>query len=228
MTKAIIIADGQGTRWNNYLDKPKHLIEIDGERLIDRTVRLLIDNGVKDIYVVGPDERYNVEGAELYKATQNPDNGDIDKFMNSGELWNNDGKTIVLYGDVYFTEVAMKSIVEYKEIDFALHCRPFNSIVTGTPYGECFALTFWNQHRGELKSVFRMIKAAHAKGEIDRMGGWEMYKFFMLRRGKYPPGKVNEHWLTEANLNAINDWTDDFDWPEDYDRFIQKRKDAGL
>ena len=36
-----ILANGEGKRWGNYKGVPKHLIEIDGETLIDRTVRLL-------------------------------------------------------------------------------------------------------------------------------------------------------------------------------------------
>jgi len=222
-TRAIIIADGEGTRWKNHLGVPKHLIKIDGERLIDRAVRLLIENNVEDVYVVGPDDRYKVSGAKLYTATHEKSNGDLDKFMNSANLWNDDGKTIILYGDVYFTENAMKSIVEYNEVDFALHCRPFNSYLTGTPYGECFAITFYHQHREELQKVFHNIIDAFKNGTIKRMGGWEVYRFFMLSRGIYPKDRLHEHWLTGHNLNAINDWTDDFDYPGDYDRFIKRR-----
>ena len=29
----VIMADGKGSRWNNYMGIPKHLIEIDGESL---------------------------------------------------------------------------------------------------------------------------------------------------------------------------------------------------
>ena len=39
--KYIIMADGKGTRWNNYNDIPKHFIKMDGETLLERTVRLL-------------------------------------------------------------------------------------------------------------------------------------------------------------------------------------------
>lgn len=39
--KYIIMADGGGTRWNNYMGIPKHLVEIDGEPLLGHTVRLL-------------------------------------------------------------------------------------------------------------------------------------------------------------------------------------------
>ena len=35
--KYIIMAAGMGTRWNNYLGVPKHLIELNGETLLGRT-----------------------------------------------------------------------------------------------------------------------------------------------------------------------------------------------
>ena len=39
--KYIIMADGQGNRWDNFNNIPKHLIEINNETLLSRTVRLL-------------------------------------------------------------------------------------------------------------------------------------------------------------------------------------------
>ncbi|GAG87713.1 unnamed protein product, partial [marine sediment metagenome] len=41
VTHAIIIADGKGDRWNNYLGVAKHFIEIEGETIIERTIRLI-------------------------------------------------------------------------------------------------------------------------------------------------------------------------------------------
>jgi len=55
----IIMADGDGKRWNNYLGIPKHLVEINGEPIIKRTVRLLKENGVNNIIITSRDERYN-------------------------------------------------------------------------------------------------------------------------------------------------------------------------
>jgi len=46
--KYIIMADGKGTRWNNFNNIPKHFIEINGEKIIFRTVRLLNETGVED------------------------------------------------------------------------------------------------------------------------------------------------------------------------------------
>lgn len=37
---AIVIAAGHATRWGDYRGTPKHLIEVDGEPILHRTVRL--------------------------------------------------------------------------------------------------------------------------------------------------------------------------------------------
>ena len=69
MTTAIIIAAGEATRWGDYLGTPKHLVKVDDEPIIYRSVRLLLKNGITDINVVGPDDdRYRIEGSNLYTS----------------------------------------------------------------------------------------------------------------------------------------------------------------
>ncbi len=40
----VIMADGKGSRWNNFLGHDKQEIRIDGETLLERTVRLVHEN----------------------------------------------------------------------------------------------------------------------------------------------------------------------------------------
>jgi choline kinase len=40
-TRVIVIAAGDGTRWNNYRDTPKHLVTIEKEILLQRKVEVL-------------------------------------------------------------------------------------------------------------------------------------------------------------------------------------------
>ena len=63
--KYIIMAAGKGTRWNNYLGIPKHLIEINGETLLARTTRLLKENGIKNYIITSSDERYKQYGTTI-------------------------------------------------------------------------------------------------------------------------------------------------------------------
>ena len=44
--KVIILANGNGTRWNNYHGVEKQLIKIDGETLLHRMCRICHENGI--------------------------------------------------------------------------------------------------------------------------------------------------------------------------------------
>ena len=68
----VIMADGQGTRWNNYMGIPKHLIEIDGEPIIARTVRLLNEIAKErgedaDVIITSHDARYDFPGSRRHE-----------------------------------------------------------------------------------------------------------------------------------------------------------------
>lgn len=209
--RAIIIAAGEATRWNNYLGVAKHFIEIDGEKLIHRTVRLLKENGVDDIHIVANTNDYSINGANLYKPKHTKRNDGVDKFLNSQDLWLDNGRTIVLYGDVYFTDEAMKTICEYNHRDWTLFARPYGSNVTGTPWGECFAQTFYEDHIPEhLRNLEKAVNLYQQK-KIMKPSGWQHYRFMI----GVPDHLVDRHWYGDRMIR-IDDETDDFDTKEDY------------
>ena len=94
---------GKGTRWNNYLGVPKHLIEINGETLIGRTTRLLKNNGVNNYIITTNDVRYKQYGLT---RPQTHNDCEIDRFE---EI--EDKEICYLYGDVYYSDEAIKNIV---------------------------------------------------------------------------------------------------------------------
>ena len=52
--RAIILAAGEGKRLRPYTnDKPKCMVEIDGNSLIDRQINILNANGIDDIIILG-------------------------------------------------------------------------------------------------------------------------------------------------------------------------------
>ena len=109
----VIMSAGEGIRWNNYLGVPKHLIEINGETLLGRTTRLLKENGIVDFVITGNDERYSQYG-QLVPQTDNE--CEIDRFEESIIT----DQVCYLYGDVYYTDNAIKTIInaETKDIVF--------------------------------------------------------------------------------------------------------------
>lgn len=225
-TRAILICAGEASRWANYLDTPKHLIEIEGERLLDRTVRLLRERGVQDIHVVVKQisPAYQAEGAEQYVAKLNPENKDADKFLSSSELWNPTGRTIVFYGDCYYTEDAMDTILDYSGKDWHLFCRRDASDITGTPWGECFAYVFYSRHFDLFRTKLEYVRDLFKAGTITRCGGWELYRALTGREGRRV---LRPHTMT-TNWTNIDDWTDDFDYPKDYETWMERRRAAVL
>lgn len=223
----IIIAAGDATRWDNYLNRPKHLIEIDKEPILSRTVRQVKAHGADKVWIVSKKETASLykkkAGADIFIPTFNPDMVDADKFYNSRELWNKEGRTIILYGDVYFSDLAMDSIMGWSDTQFRLFGRAFDSKITGTAYGECFAQSFYEGDQDNYLAALRRIARLYKWGLIGRCGGWEHYRAML----GFPDELIRRHFVGEKFTN-IDDWTDDFDYPKDYDRFIELRKAAGF
>lgn len=198
--KYIIMCAGKGTRWNNYMGIPKHLIEINGETLLERTTRLLKENGITewDYIITGSDERYSKYG-RLVDQTCN--DCEIDRFEESLI----DDEVCYLYGDVYYSEDAIKIIINeddnIKDIIF------YGSEV------EIFAI--------KVKDVDLFLKHKHRvkelymNKEIDRCIGWEIYR--SLHNIPF-----NEH-IINARYIKILDETDDIDYPDDYEKFIEEK-----
>ena len=107
--KYIIMADGKGTRWNNYNNIPKHFIEVDGEMLLARTVRLLhLFDKECEVIITSHDERYEVEGATRYEPKENV--LEIDRFTR--ELI--EDNICFLYGDTYYSEESIMFLLAYR------------------------------------------------------------------------------------------------------------------
>ena len=103
--KYVIMADGKGTRWNNYNNHSKHLCVINGETIIGRTVRLLREKNIQDIIITSHNPKMEFEGAIRYEPLAN--NEEIDRF--TYEFL--DEEITFLYGDTYYAEDALDTII---------------------------------------------------------------------------------------------------------------------
>ena len=184
--KYIIMCAGNGTRWNNYLGIPKHLIKINGEPLLGRTTRLLKENKVTDYYITGEDERYSQYGTLI---NQTDKDCDIDRFEESIV----DGDVCYLYGDVYYTDDAIKKIVEI----------PTNEILFFGSNFEIFAIKIKNTQLF-FKHKHRVIEL-FMNNKINRCIGWEIYR--SLNHIPFEEHIINNEYY------KILDGTDDIDFP---------------
>ena len=195
--KYIIMADGKGTRWNNYHNIPKHFIEIDGETLLARTVRLLRENDARaDIVITSHDPRYEVPGARRYEPQNN--HLEIDRFTE--ELIADD--VCFLYGDTFYSESVIQKIADTPAEKLLFFGNERSIVAIKVADGALF-----RQHVDRVRALFRA-------GKIEKCIGWQVYQSFE----GLPFGEKT----IAADYILIQDGTEDFNSPADYNRRTTK------
>lgn len=191
--KYIIMADGKGTRWGNYQDKPKHLIEIDGETLLGRTVRLLKEKDPEcRVVITSHDKRYEFEGATRYEPKNNV--LEIDRFTE--ELIADD--ICFLYGDTYYAEDAIETITGTAAEDILFFGNGRAIVAVKVSDGKLF-----KHHVDRVRELF-------LEGKIDKCIGWQVYQSFL----NLPFGEKK----IDTKFILLKDGTEDFNSPDDYNR----------
>ena len=191
--KYIIMADGKGTRWQNYNDIPKHFIEINGETLLARTVRLLRqgDPGC-EVIITSHDPRYEVEGATRYEPVNN--HLEIDRFTEELIADN----VCFLYGDTYYSEDAADIIINTEAEDILFFGNQRSIVAVKVADGELF-----RSHVDRVRQLF-------IEGKIEKCIGWQVYQSFT----GLPFGEKK----IESKYIILEDSTEDFNSTEDYNR----------
>ena len=201
-TKYIIMSGGDGERWGNHLGVPKHLIEINNEKLIERTTRLLIENEQENIIILGPkkdDERYHITGAITI-----PTSGLPDCFWEMfTDLTKEDYKYVLLGGDVFYTENCINKIVH--GYDWIGRLGPSNC--TGQLHEELWSVTVTPENKKNLQGELEISKRRGG-----RPNAWTVY--FQLRK------KCTLDWFN------FDDMTCDFDTPDDFNNWNKETKNG--
>jgi tetratricopeptide (TPR) repeat protein len=218
----IILCGGEATRWKSHLGiKHKHLINIEGEILLDRTLRQLSRFDVSTIIVlVRPgDVRFFEEicrGRAAVREITLPRGGETPawKYLSSEHYWSKSGNTISLLGDVWFSDNAIETIFKDYHQSWLAFGRKSASSITGCPYGEIFAHKF-TDYKTHLDSLLLLNQLYFSKLCTAHASGWALSQ---LMSNENPNSRSNG-----KNFVEINDFTEDFDFPEDYERWIRKR-----
>ena len=206
----ILMCGGKYEKWEN----PKHLSLIHGEPIVARTIRLLKENGVKDIAISSNDPIFEQFGVDvLYHNNPYclPKVGHaktpwLDGFYGTAECI----PACYIFGDVVFSPAAIKKIVETEtdDIEFFASAPPFAKNYS-KKWAEPFAFKVANP-----KHFFKAIedtKLAEMEGKFYRQPvSWELWQVI---KGT-PLGKIDY-----TNYTVINDYTCDIDTPEDIYKF---------
>jgi len=218
-----------GDRWNNFLGVKKHMIPIKGEPLIHRTQRLLLENGATDVIVKCNKEdieKYTIIGCNgIENPTTNLNKSYPDhEFFNCQPLLNKEGVTVLLFGDIYYSENLIKHLIENDSEDWHYYSRWRNSDITGKIYGEMFAWFFNNNHFNKMFSaaelsistVKNLISLKDSNHPVANLG-WKMedtsrmtYRILAGLDPEDPHLIEGHHWI------EWNDESEDFDYPQDW------------
>lgn len=200
----IIMCGGTYEKWQT----PKHLVKINGEPLVARTIRLLKENGVENIAISSNNELFEQFGVPVLKHN-NPYHLPKDHDAESPWLdafYPSDDPICYLFGDVVFSPYAIKTIVETEtdNIEFFASAPPFAENYC-KPWAEPFAY--------KVVDTKRFFEAIEETKEYEKQGcfyrqpvSWELWQ--VIKHTKL--GEV-----IYTNYTVINDYTCDVDDPED-------------
>ena len=219
--RVLILAGGDSTRWADHLGVRKHLIPILGEPLIHRTVRLLHELHVYDVRIVCrvQDQFDYVPPGAQWTLMRTVDREWEQEQESSRHAWSPDGRTLILYGDCYFTAELLAAMVRNLVPDWRVYGRWVGSTLTGKTYGEMWGWLFRPEHHAEIDAARSVAIAAREDGVTKRCLGWEVlraaYGYDLNVHGQSPPRRFVE-W---------EDATDDFDFPVDWDIWSELNRD---
>ena len=209
--RVIILADGPATRWADH-PVPKHLVSINGEVLLHRTVRQLRERGLTDLWITSHNQCYEVEGTRRFEPHDN--RFQIDQFYACHPLWAPSvyvKPVVFLYGDVYFSDAAVDTIVRATTSSYLYFQRTGESKVTGKPWKEGFAMmvtdtySFWKA----LVELRDTLISGAARNSHHQLQG------YLEGHG------MGEYWGIGPHGVEIDDETDDFDVPEDIQVWLE-------
>ena len=195
---------------------PKQLSVINGERLVDRTIRLLRENGIEDIYISANDPIFDcidvprLQHENSYKYEDNKIKGYwVDAYYPT------DKPCVYLHGDVYYSEDAIKRIINYNA---KVNTFIGNEIARNKEHhnwGEPFGWIIVDQK--EFRQGIEDTKKLQDEGKLERgyAISWELYR---VLNGLDP----NKQYINDDTYLSIDDETIDIDAPYQIDELNRK------
>ena len=203
--KYIILCGGMNSKEQKRFEKPRHLLEIKGEPIVARTIRLLRERGVEDISIsTDAPELFEGFGVQIIERHFNTDTW-LECFPATYK------SSCYIFGDVVFSPEAIKTIVEKEteDIEFFASAPPF-PVQYKKRWAEPFAFKVkdWQHFQSAIVYTFTLNEryGAFKREPI----AWELWQVI-----KRTPLNIIDY----TNYTVINDYTCDIDEPEDVKNF---------
>ena len=209
-TKFYILANGEGTRWNNYKGVAKQLVEVDGETILHRMIRLLREEGIEKENIVICGKLTDPEATTVLTKSKTK----REVFEEVANLAQ--GTFVILYGDCYYTKAIIHEIVNrpIKKYD-EFFCN-FPNPWTGCPWPEGYAhrCSDWEWWRDTMHEINTNPKL------INTPKDWYIHWWLLGVRDERINTPPEQFFNPDHDIFWLDE-TDDFDFPEDYDRFLE-------
>lgn len=219
----LLLCAGNANRWGGrHGDAPKQLVEVRGEPILHRTVRLITehhpDADIKIVVRDSRDDTWKIPGSSRTAAKLDPSRHQADKILSAQHQWSRSGRTVLLYGDVYFTDAAINTIAINSD-PWAAFARFGRSHLTGKDHRELFGFAFDpDEHERITAAALRCVELHRAGAMGGWSGGWQIYA---AAAGADDAG-VAGRFVDRGNVVEIDDWTDDFDFARDWHQWCYR------
>ena len=204
--KYVIMCGGKYQQWKT----PKHLQIINGERLVDRTIRLLRENGIEDISISSNNPIFDSCGVprlEHINTYEYKDGKSFGYWLDAFYPFPDQVKVCYMYGDVYYTDKAIKTIVNHKSEDNILFGTSDAKNKYHENWGEPFAFKINNNK--QFKDGIEAVKRLKDEGKTNRDPiTWELYRYLNKL-------DVNIQQVLDKTYVCIDDDTMDIDSPQE-------------
>lgn len=215
--KVIIMCGG---KYDNFTI-PKQLSIVNDETLLERTIRLLKENGIEEIYISANDERFSNYGVPRleHENSYKYENGKIYGYWLDA-YYPLEEPCIYLHGDVYYSENAIEKIIN---LNPKVNTFIGNEIARNPEHknwGEPFGYIVVNQE--EFKKGIEDTKKLQDEGKLERgfAISWELYR---VLNGLDP----NKQYIIDDTYLSIDDETIDIDAPFQIEELNKKIKGDG-
>ncbi len=194
-----------GGNYDNF-ETPKQLSVINGETLVERTIRLLKENGIEDYYISSNNYIFEKYGRMLHhENSYKYENGKIHGYWVDA-YYPLDEPCVYLHGDVYYSEDAIKKIIN---LNPKVNTFIGNEVAKNKEHknwGEPFGWIIVNQE--EFKEGIKKTKQLQDEGKLERgyAISWELYR---VLNGLDP----NKQYINDDTYLSIDDETIDIDEP---------------
>ena len=232
--KIIFACAGNQTRWNNYMNYNKHLVPINGMPLLKRNINLFkkilnIDTYYVSIRNENMKPIYNVDDNIIFYIPDNIPEGEpscktLLPFINS---CNDD--VLLLLGDVIYSEDCVKKINDaITNQSFNVFGRKRASNITSCKWGELFAFYIPVAFKPEFTKAVNMADYLYKRRYLSRFSGWELISYIYVtnkttKNIQKEIKRVQDIRLFPESFIEIDDTTEDFDFPSDYDSYLTRK-----